>query len=144
MWSDRGALGEAHPARSETQSEVHCERDGVGSRRAYRPTETDWQVCLDEVRFEQAVVLDGPAFVNQGRKSPRRVIYIERQSSSHRPAVSQTVYKTGMNSESSLPCPRCIYLGDKFEVEGQATATLDGDSNRKSNRRRVCQIGDVA
>jgi hypothetical protein len=81
---------------------VHSECDGVRGRRAYRPAETDWQVCLDEVSFEQAVVmLDGPAFVNQGRKSPCRVIYVERHSSSHPEAVSQTIYKTGMNRESS-------------------------------------------
>ena len=74
---------------------MHRECDGVRRRRAYRPTETDWQVCLDEVGFEQAVVvLDGPAFVNQRRKSPRGVIYNERQSSSHTEAVAQTIYKT--------------------------------------------------
>jgi hypothetical protein len=73
--------GTRTPARSETHPEVHSECDGVGRRRAYRPIETDWQVCLDEVSFEQAVVmLDGPAFINQGRKSHRGVIYDERRS----------------------------------------------------------------
>ena len=90
------------PARSESHSEVHSECDGVGRGRAYGPIETDWQVCLDKVSFEQAVVmLDGPAFVNQGSKSPCRVIYVEGHSSSHRVAMSQTIDKTGMNSESS-------------------------------------------
>src|SRR5438105_4086890 len=110
---------------------------------ACRPTETDWQVCLDEVSFEQPIVmLDGPAFVNQGRKSPCRVIYVERHSSSHPEAVSQTKYKTGMNSESSQPLPRCIYLGNQFKVEGGTAASLDSDSNRKSNRKLLCQIID--
>ena len=69
------------PARSESYSEVHGKCNSVGRRRAYRPIETDWQVCLDEVSFEQAVVmLDGPAFINQGRKSHRGVIYDERRS----------------------------------------------------------------
>src|SRR4030088_612581 len=55
--------GTRTPARSERPSSVHSECDGVRRRRAYRPTETDGQVCLDEVSFEQAVVmLDGPAF----------------------------------------------------------------------------------
>jgi hypothetical protein len=68
------------PARSESHSEVHSECDGVGRGRAYGPIETDWQVCLDEVSFEQAVVmLDRPAFINQGRKSHRGVIYDERR-----------------------------------------------------------------
>jgi succinate dehydrogenase / fumarate reductase flavoprotein subunit len=68
-------------ARSESHSEVHGECDSVRRRRADRPTETDWQVCLDEVSFEQAVVmLDRPAFINQGRKSHRGVIYDERRS----------------------------------------------------------------
>jgi hypothetical protein len=68
-------------ARSERDSEVHGKCNSVGRRRAYRPAETDWQVCLDEVSFEQAVVmLDGPAFINQGRKSHRGVIYDERRS----------------------------------------------------------------
>jgi hypothetical protein len=40
------------PARSERHSEVRSECDGVRRRRVYRPTETDWQVCLDEVSFE--------------------------------------------------------------------------------------------
>jgi hypothetical protein len=67
--------------RSERYSEVHGKCNSVSRRRAYRPTETDWQVCLDEVSFEQAVVmLDGPAFINQGRKSHRGVIYDERRS----------------------------------------------------------------
>src|SRR5258707_1065653 len=106
------------PARSESHSEVHSECDSVRRRCAYRATETDWQVRLDEVSLEQATVsmLDRKTFVKQGRESPRRVIYVERQSSSRRPAVSQTVYQTGMNSESSLPCPRRIDLWDKFEV----------------------------
>src|SRR4030088_2294903 len=47
-----------------------------------------------------------------------------------------------MNSESSCPCPRRIYLWDQFEVEGGAAASLDGDSNRKSNRKLLCQIVD--
>ena len=69
------------PARSESHSEVHSECDGVGRGRAYGPIETDWQVCLDKVSFEQAVVmLDRPAFINQGRKSHRGVIYDERRS----------------------------------------------------------------
>ena len=68
-------------ARSESHSEVHGKCNRVRRRRAYRPIETDWQVCLDEVSFEQAVVmLDGPAFINQGRKSHRGVIYDERRS----------------------------------------------------------------
>jgi hypothetical protein len=77
----RTPLGVTFPVPSESHSEVHSECDGVGCGRAYRPTESDWQVCLDEVSFEQAVVmLDGPAFVNQGRKSHRGVIYDERRS----------------------------------------------------------------
>ena len=68
-------------ARSESHSEVHGKCNSVGRRRAYRPAETDWQVCLDEVSFEQAVVmLDRPAFISQGRKSHRGVIYDERRS----------------------------------------------------------------
>jgi hypothetical protein len=68
-------------ARSESQSEVHGKCNSVGRRRGCRPIETDWQVCLDEVGLEQAVVmLDGPAFINQGRKSHRGVIYDERRS----------------------------------------------------------------
>jgi hypothetical protein len=61
---------------------VQSECDGVGRRRAYRPIETDWQVCLDEVSFEQAAIFmfDGPAFVNQRRKSHRGVIYDECRS----------------------------------------------------------------
>jgi hypothetical protein len=45
-----------------------------------------------------------------------------------------------VNRESSQPWLLCIYLWDKFEVEGQATATLDRNSNGKSNRECVCQI----
>jgi hypothetical protein len=86
-------------------------------------------------------MLDGPAFVNQGRKSPRRGIYVERQSSSRREAVSQTIDKTGMNGESSLPWLG-IYRWDQFEVEGGAAGSLDGDSNRKSDRKLICQIAD--
>ena len=68
-------------ARSESHSEVHGKCNSVGRRRSYRPIETDWQVCLDEVSIEQAVVmLDGPAFVNQGGKSHRGIIYDERRS----------------------------------------------------------------
>ncbi|MCU1224550.1 MAG: hypothetical protein JWQ42_2643, partial [Edaphobacter sp.] len=78
----RGALGTRTPVRSERHSGVHSECDSVRRRHAYRPTETDGQVCLDEVSFEQAVVmLDGPAFVHQGRKSPCRIIDDERHSS---------------------------------------------------------------
>jgi hypothetical protein len=40
--------------------------------------------------------------------------------------------------------PRCIVLWDKFEVEGGATASLNGDPNRKSNRRLICQTGGLA
>jgi hypothetical protein len=77
----RTRLGATFPVPSESHSEVHSECDSVRRRRAYRPIETDWQVCLDEVSFEQAVVmLDGPAFINQGRKSHRGVIYDERRS----------------------------------------------------------------
>jgi hypothetical protein len=66
---------------SESHSEVHGECDSVRRRSASRPIETDWQVCLDKVSFEQAVVMfDGPAFINQGRKSHRGVIYDERRS----------------------------------------------------------------
>jgi hypothetical protein len=43
------------------------------------PIETDGQVSFNEVSFEEAVVtLQGPAVVDQGRKSPRGGIYIER------------------------------------------------------------------
>ena len=79
------------PAHSETQSEVHSECDGVRRRPAYRPIETDWQVCLNEVGFEEAVLIrssNGPTVVYQGRKSPIRGIYVERQSCSRPPAVS--------------------------------------------------------
>jgi hypothetical protein len=129
-------------ARSESYSEVHSERNRVCRRRAYWPTETHRQVRLDKVSLEQATVsvFDREAFVNQRRESPRRVIYVKGYSSSHCEAVSQTVDKTGVNRESCLPWFLCIYLWDKFEVEGQATATFDGDSNGKSNRECVCQI----
>jgi hypothetical protein len=77
----RTPLGATFPVPSESHSEVHCECDGVGCGRAYRLTESDWQVCLDEISFEQAVVmLNGPAFINQGRKSHCGVIYYERRS----------------------------------------------------------------
>jgi hypothetical protein len=77
----RTPLEVTFPVRSESYSEVHSECDGVGCGSAYRPIETDWQVCLDKVSFEQAVVmLDRPAFINQGRKSHRGVIYDERRS----------------------------------------------------------------
>ena len=76
-----GALRDLTQARSESHSEVHGKCNSVGRRGAYRPIETDWQVCLDEVSFEQAVVmLDGPAFVNQGHKSHRGIIYDKRRS----------------------------------------------------------------
>jgi len=66
---------------SETQSHVKSEGDGVRRRTDYRPVETDWQVPLNEVSLEEGVLpLEGPAFVNQGRKSPSRGIYVERRS----------------------------------------------------------------
>jgi hypothetical protein len=65
--SDEPHLAKRTPARSETQSEVHSECDGVRRRRVYRPIETDWQVCLNEVSFEEAVLIpNGPAVVHQG------------------------------------------------------------------------------
>jgi hypothetical protein len=135
--------GRRTPARSERYSEVRSECDGIRRRRVCRPTETDWQVSLDEVSFEQTVtILDRPAVVHQGRKSPRWVIYIERQSSARPEAVSQIPYKAGMNSESSYPFLRCIYLWDQFEVEGRAAASLDCDSNGKSNRKLICRNVD--
>jgi hypothetical protein len=76
--SDEVAARTSRP-RSETQSEVHRKLDGVRRRPAYRPIETDGQVSFNEVSFEEAVVtLQGPAVVDQGRKSPRGGIYIER------------------------------------------------------------------
>jgi hypothetical protein len=76
-------------AHSVSQSEVQSECDGVRRRHSYRPIETDWKVSLKEVSFEEAVLtLDGPAVVHQGRKSPRRGIYIERQACSRPPVVS--------------------------------------------------------
>src|ERR1700676_4712676 len=129
-------------ARSESHSEVHIERDGFRHRPAYRPIETDWQVCLNEVSLEKAVVLDGPAVVHQGGKSPRRGIYVERRSYSRPEAVSHTPHQTRMNSETGCPWPRRIYRWDQLEVEGGAAASLDGDSNRKSNRKLICQIVD--
>jgi hypothetical protein len=89
--SDEPHFATRTPAGLETQSEVHSECDGVRRRPAYRPIETDWQVCLNEVSFEEAVLtrtFNGPAVVHQGRKSPIRAIYVERQSSSRLPAVS--------------------------------------------------------
>jgi hypothetical protein len=86
-------------------------------------------------------MFDGPAVVYQRRKSPRRGIYVERQSSSRPETVSQIPHKTGMNGESSLPW-LCIYRWDQFEVEGHAAGSLDGDSNRKSDRKLICQIAD--
>ena len=89
--SDEPHLATRTPAGLETQSEVHSECDGVRRRRVYRPIETDWQVCLNEVGFEEAVLTrtpNGPAVVHQRRKSPIRGIYIERQSSSRPPPVS--------------------------------------------------------
>ena len=102
-YSEELLLGAPTTARSESYSEVHSERNRVCRRRAYWPTETHRQVRLDKVSLEQATVsvFDRKAFVNQGRESPRRVIYVERYSSSHSEAVSQTVYKTGVNRESS-------------------------------------------
>src|ERR1700693_61252 len=87
--SDELHSGTRSRSPSETQSEVHSECDGVRRRHVYRPIETDWQGCLNEVSFEEAVLTpNGPAVVHQGRKSPRRGIYIERQSCSRPPAVS--------------------------------------------------------
>jgi hypothetical protein len=86
-------------------------------------------------------MLDGPTVVYQWRKSPRRGVYVERQSSSRREAVSQIPHKTGMNGESSLP-RLCIYRWDQFEVEGHAAGSLDRYSNRKSYRKLICQIAD--
>ena len=81
--------GKHTPLRSEGHAEVHSECSRVRRRPAYRPVETDRQVCLNEVSFEDSVVtLEAPAVVHEGRRSPSRVIYVERQSSSRPPAVS--------------------------------------------------------
>ena len=133
------------PAPSETQSEVHSEGDGICSRLAYRPIETDWQVCLNEVTFKEAAFpLNGPAVVQERRKSPRRGIYVKRRSHPHRPAVSHTPEKPWCNSESSCVCTRCIYKRVQFEVEGGAAASFDGDSHGESNRKLICQTGGLA
>jgi hypothetical protein len=127
--SDEPHLATRTPARSETQSEVHSECDGVRRRRVYRPIETDWQVCLDEVSFEEAVLIpNGPVVVHQGRKSPIRAIYVERQSCSRPPAVSEIPNETGMNGKSGLPRRSCIYEWDQFQVERHAAASLEGDA----------------
>src|SRR5258707_15692043 len=72
------SAGRGTQGRSERHSEVRSERDGVGRRRVRRPTETDGQICLDEISLEEAVfMLDGPAVVHQGRKSHCRLVYDE-------------------------------------------------------------------
>jgi hypothetical protein len=47
-----------------------------------------------------------------------------------------------MNSKSGLSRRSCIYEWDQFQVERHAAASLDRDSNWKSNRKLICRIVD--
>src|ERR1700745_1910162 len=126
--------------RLETQSEMHCEGDGIRGRTIDGPIERDREIGPKEVSFEKAALsLNGPTVVHQGRKPPIRATCVERQSCSRRPAVSQAPYKAWMNKDSRLPRRSCVYKWDKLQIERHAAASLEGDTHRKSNRKLICR-----
>jgi hypothetical protein len=54
-------------ARSESHSEVHGKCNSVRRRRTYRPIETDWQVCFDEVALNKLLLcLMGQLLLTRG------------------------------------------------------------------------------